>query len=50
MRKSTKPKGPAQETKESKSLAVKPMGGCGYRRNSQPHRRDCWRDPQGPRT
>ena len=24
-------------------------GGCSARRNSRPHRRVCWRDPQGPR-
>ena len=29
---------------------LKTCGGCSGRRNSQPHRRVHWRDPQGPRT
>ena len=33
----------------SKPLGVKICGGCGSGRNSQPHRRVHWRDPQGPR-
>ena len=36
--------------KVSKPLAVKICGGCGSRRNSQPHRKVGWRDPQDPRT
>ena len=35
--------------KASKPQIVKICGGCGGRRNSQPHRRICWRDPQCPR-
>ena len=35
--------------KASKPLTVKIYGGCGSGRNSQPHRRVHWRDPQGPR-
>ena len=41
---------PACGNKASKPLAVKTCGGCGSGRNSQPHRRVHWRDPQGPRT
>ena len=37
-------------TKASKTLAVKTYGGWAGERNSQSHRRVCWRDPQGPRT
>ena len=33
----------------SKPLAIKSSGVCGSRRNSQPHRRVRWRDPQGCR-
>ena len=36
--------------KTSKPLTEKICGGWGGRRNSQPHRWDHWRDPQGPRT
>ena len=32
-----------------KPLTEKTYGGCGSGRNSQPHRRVCWRDRQGPR-
>ena len=41
---------PVWESNASKPLAVKTCGGCGDGRNSQPHRRVCWKDPQGPRT
>ena len=37
------------EKKASKPLTVKFCGGCGGGRNSQPHGRAHWRDPQGPR-
>ena len=30
--------------------AINTCGGCGGMRNSQSHRRVCWRDPWGPRT
>ena len=34
--------------KESlETLAVKTYGDCGIERNSQTHRRVCWKDPQG---
>ena len=39
----------AQGNKASKPVAVNASGGCGSRRNSQTHRRDCWRGPLGPR-
>ena len=35
--------------KASEPLAVKICGGCGGGRDSQPYRRVCWRNPQGPR-
>ena len=35
--------------KASKPMTVKTCVDCGSRRNSQPHRRVRWRDPQGPR-
>ena len=38
----------APGNKASKSLTEKTCGNCSSRRNSQPHRRVCWRDPQGP--
>ena len=41
--KTMQPRVPAQGNKPSKILAVKSY------RNSDPHRRVCWRDPQGPR-
>ena len=40
---------PEQEKKASKHLAVRICGGCSSRRNSQPHRRIHWREPQDPR-
>ena len=40
---------PAQGNEASKPLTVKTCEGCGGGRNSQPHRRVHWRDPQGPR-
>ena len=47
-RKTVQPRVPLWEKTASKPLAVKTSGGCGGR-NSQPHRRVHWRDPQGPR-
>ena len=41
---------PVWVNKASKPVAVKICKGCGGRRNSQPHRRVCWRDLQSPRT
>ena len=41
---------PVQGNKTSKPPAVKTCGCCGGERNSQPHRRVHWRNPQGPRT
>ena len=49
VRQTTKPRVPVQEKKVSKPLVVKICGGCSGR-NSQRHRRVCWRDPQGPKT
>ena len=49
-RKTTQPRVPAQGNKASKPLIENICGGCGGGRNSQPHRRVCWKDPQGPRT
>ena len=49
-RQTAQPTVPAWETKISKLLAVKICAGCGGRRNSQPHRRVHWRDPQDPKT
>ena len=43
------PRVTAWGNKASKPLAVKTCGGCRGGRNSQPHKRVCWRDPQGPR-
>ena len=37
------------EIKPQKPLTEKTCGSCGGGRNSQPHRKVCWRDPQGPR-
>ena len=48
-RQTTQPRIPAQEIKPQKPLTKKISGGCIIRRNSQSHRRLCWRDPQGPR-
>ena len=48
-RQTTQPKVPGRGKKASKLLAVKTYENCGGR-NSQPHRRVHWRDPQGPRT
>ena len=44
------PRVPAGGNKASNPLTEKTCGGRGSRRNSQPHRRVRWRDPQGPRT
>ena len=44
------PRVPVWGKKASKPLTEKTCEGCGSRRNSQPYRRVCWRDPQGPRT
>ena len=44
------PRVPAWGKKVSKPLAIKICGDWGSSgRNSQPHRRVCWRDPEGPR-
>ena len=43
------PRVPLQEKKASNHQVVKTCGSCSSRRNSQPHRRVCWRDPQGLR-
>ena len=40
---------PVQGNKAS-NLIENTSGGCGGTGNSPPHRRFCWRDPQGPRT
>ena len=45
----TQPGVPAPLNKASKPLTIKTCGGCDGRRNSQPHRRVHWREPQGPR-
>ena len=46
----TKPWVSAQATKDSKpQFEEKICGDCGGGRNSQTHRRVCWRDPQGPK-
>ena len=39
-----------RDIKASNPLTEKTCGGLGGRRNSQPHRRVHWRDPQDPRT
>ena len=49
VRQTWQPRVPVQGNKASKPLTEKTCLGCGGRRNSQPHRRVCWRDPQGPR-
>ena len=48
-RETAQPRVPAQGNKASKPLTIKTCGGCGDGRNSQPHRRVHWIDPQGPR-
>ena len=48
-RETVQPRVPARGNKASEPLAVKTCGGCSGRRNSQPHRRVHWRDPQSPR-
>ena len=49
-RQTLKPGVSARATKDSKpQCEEKICGDCGDRRNSQPHRRVCWRDPQGPK-
>ena len=43
--------GSIQRNKAAQPLTVKTSAGCSSRgRNSQPHRRVHWKDPQGPRT
>ena len=49
VRQTVQTKVPAWGNKASKPLAIKTCSGCGSWRNSQPHRRVHWRDPQGPR-
>ena len=49
MRQPAQPRVPVLEKKASKPLAIKVFGGCSGGRNSQPHRRDEWRDLQGHR-
>ena len=50
MRQSEQSTVPAQGNKASKPLTEKTCGGRGSGRNSQPLRRDHWRDPLDPRT
>ena len=45
-----KPRVPVQENKASNPLTIKICEGCDGGRNSQPHRRVCWRDQKGPTT
>ena len=49
VRQTAQPRVPAWGNKASKPLTEKTCGHCGGGRNSQPHRRVCWRHPQGPR-
>ena len=49
VRKTMKLRVPVWEKKASKPLTVKTHGGCSSARDSQPHRRVDWRDPQVPR-
>ena len=49
VRQTAQPRVPARGNKDSKPLTENTCGGCGSKRNSQPHRRVCWRDPQGSR-
>ena len=49
-RQTMQPRAPVQGNKASKPPIENTCGGSGGGRNSQPHRRVCWRDPQGPRT
>ena len=44
----TTPQGSSTEKKASKPLVVKTGGNCSSKRNSHPHRRASWKDPQGP--
>ena len=46
---STQPRALAQGNKASNPLTEKTCEGCVSGRNSQFHRRVCWRDPQSPR-
>ena len=46
MRQRVQPRDPAWG---NKPLTEKTCGGCSSGRNSQPHKRDHWGDPQGPR-
>ena len=48
MRQTTQPRFPGQGNKPSKPLTLKTFGGWGSRRNSQDHKRVCWRDPHSP--
>ena len=47
-----RPRNPGFQLRKRKPqlLDGKTCGACSSRRNSQPHRRVPWRDPQGPRT
>ena len=46
-----RPRNPGFQHRDIKSQNLwKTCGGWGGKRNSQPHRRVHWRDPQGPRT
>ena len=47
-RQTRQPRVPVWGNKASKPLTENTCGGCGGRRDSQPHRRVPWRDPQGP--
>ena len=50
VRQTTQPRVPVLGNTASKTLTLKTCRGCGSGRNSQPHRRVCWRDAQCPRT
>ena len=39
-----------RRNKAFKPQAVKTCSNCSSKKNSQPHRGVCWRDPEGPRT
>ena len=41
--------GASKGKEASKPLTEKTYQGCSSRRNPQPHKRVCWRDPQGNR-
>ena len=50
VRQTMKPRVPVWGNKASKPLLKKTCGSSGSRKNSQPHRKVHWRDPQGSRT